>query len=80
MSFDFEKLYLQYERLWYDLDGDRIYSEQAEEAFYQYREREIEIERTHKAASCPEISRLVKKAQTETERVLALNFETGDES
>ncbi|MDZ4198433.1 MAG: hypothetical protein U1E27_04015 [Kiritimatiellia bacterium] len=80
MSFDFERLYLQYERLWYDFEGDRIQADEAEVIFYQYREREIEIEQTHKSSSCPEIGFLIRKAQRETDSALALNFETGGES
>lgn len=79
MSFDFERLYLQYERLWYDFDADKIPTEEAEAGFYQYRERELDIERTHKAVGCPEIGFLVRKAQRDTDSALALNFETGGE-
>jgi hypothetical protein len=79
MSFDFERLYLLYERLWYDLENERISPADAESLFYQYREKEIEVERTHKASPCPERARLMRKAQSDTYTSLALNFETGDE-
>jgi len=80
MSFDFERLYLLYERLWYDFENNTITTDQAGETFYQYREKEIEIERTHRATSCPEIGFLVRKAQRDTSTALALNFETGGNS
>ena len=75
MSFDFEKLYLQYERLWYDFDTEKIIGEEAEALFYQYRERELEIQRI----SCPDIARLVRIADRDTKSALSLNFETEGE-
>jgi len=76
MSFDFERLYLEYERLWYDLENGVISEEQAEEAFYEYRHREVEIERTYKAVRCPEMRFLLSRALRDTETALALNFDT----
>jgi hypothetical protein len=73
MSFEFDKLYLFYEQLWFDLENDKVSASKAETLFYQYREKEIEIERNSKVR-CPKISFLIAKAQNETESALARNF------
>lgn len=80
MSFDFEKLYLLYERLWYDMEDERIGSEAADKLFYEFREREMEIERLHKAYDCRDLKFLVRKALHDSNIALALNFNTGDAS
>jgi len=76
IAFEYERLYLVYERLWYDLENGRMPANKAETLFYQYREKEVEIERSSKI-NCPEIRSLIQKAQSDTESALALNFATG---
>ena len=74
MSFAFEALYLDFEKLWFQFEKCQMTDEAAEQQFYLLREREIEIEQTHKEAHCPDIKSLMKIALTETEKELALRF------
>lgn len=78
MSFEFEGLYLEYERLWYDLENVRIESAQAEKQFYALRQKEIEIEKSHKHIGWwPRFEFLMQRIQRDTNTALALNFEQG---
>jgi hypothetical protein len=75
MSYEFERLYLMYERLWYDFENETISEEDAGKLFYQYREHEVEIENKYRHSRCPEKNnRLIKKTEKETLSALALNF------
>jgi hypothetical protein len=73
MAFEFEKLYLHYEQLWFGIDNNQMSAAKAEMIFYQYREKEIEIEKNSKV-NCPEFKHLIQKAQEDTEKALARNF------
>jgi len=77
MSFEFEGLYLEYERLWYDFENVKLKEPEVERRFYALREKEISIEKTHKNARCPSFEFLMRRAQQETDNVLALNFAQG---
>ncbi len=74
MSFEFERLYLEYEKLWYAVEEETIEQNAAMETFYKLREREIEIEHSHKDARCPKPQRWVQKMYEETQVNLSLNF------
>ena len=80
MSFDLEKLYLEYERLWHRMESGDLSASDADGVFYKYREQEIEIERAHKANQCPELSWIVQKAQQDTDEAIARNFDTGEQA
>ena len=77
MSFEFESLYLKYERLWYDFEDDRVDITQAERQFYSLRQEELKIDQRHKNAHCPRCDFLMLRILRETETALALNFEQG---
>ena len=74
MSFEFESLYLDYERFWVAYDDDRIPDEEAEAKFYALREKEIEIEKMHKQTHCPRFKKLIGKAERDAKTALTLNF------
>lgn len=74
-SYDYDTLYLKYERLWYDLENEKIEKQEIEKLFYKYRQEEIDLEKRHKASSCPEINFITKKAQKDLNTYLALNYE-----
>lgn len=74
-SYAYESLYLQYERLWYDYESENFDSKKIEEIFYKFRQTEIDIEKSHKAASYPDIDFIIKKAHRDTCSFLSLNFE-----
>jgi len=78
MSFEFKHLYLSYERLWYDFENGVVTEEEAEKRFYEFRKREIDIERTYQSTHTPQINFLMSKAQRDTYSELSLNFEIGD--
>ena len=79
MSFEFEALYLELEKLWFEFENERVTAEEAEQRFYELRAREIEIERTHKEVHCPRFKSWIVQTQRETEKALALNFYVGEE-
>jgi hypothetical protein len=74
ISFEFESLYLDYERLWVAYDDDRIPEEEAEAKFYALREKEVEIEKMHRQTHCPRFKKLIAKADQDAKTALALNF------
>jgi hypothetical protein len=74
MSFEFEKLYLEYEKLWYALQDETIKQATARQRFHQLRDKAVEIDRSHKEAHCPEITRWVEKVYAKTESTLKLSF------
>ena len=76
MSFQFERLYLDYERLWVAYENDRLSEEEAESKFYELRERATEIEESHKQMHCWRFKGLIAYAERETFTALALNFGT----
>lgn len=73
MSFSFESLYLNSEKLWSAFEGDSISNGIAENQFYILREKEVEIEKSHKHAICPRFKFLINYAVDETDRALARN-------
>jgi len=74
MSYVFERLYIEYERLWHAWEEGQVDDAVAEERFYEFREREIEIQESRKEANCPQIQHLMKRVQRDTYTALALNF------
>ncbi len=74
MSFEFEWLYLEYERLWYDIENQRLKEPQAEAQFYKLRQKEIEIEKRHKDVVCPRSKYYMDKVTNETLKALEINF------
>lgn len=75
MSFDFEKIYLEYEMLWFDFENNRDASENIETRFYDLRAKENYVEKMHKHAQAPKWNRLIETVQQETYTALSLNFE-----
>jgi len=74
MSFEFGNLYLRYERLWYDNEKGNFKDDVAEKRFYELRDKEIEIEKTHKQAPCPRLNYIINKSQIEAYADLERNF------
>lgn len=74
MSCSFEPLYLQYEKLWCEHERENISEDEAEKRFYVLREKEIEIEKSHKHADCPRHQYLIDYAVGETNKALARNL------
>ena len=78
MSYDFESLYLELEKLWYSLENEKITSEEAEKLFYKFRGQEFEIEKSHKGVHCPEIQKWINKITETTHKALEINFSRGE--
>ena len=74
MSFEFESLYLEYDRFWVAYEADRLSDEEVESKFYELRVKEIEIEKMHKQTHCPRFRKLIAKAEQDAKTALALNF------
>lgn len=74
LSFDLEVLCLKFEQLWYKHENGNIAAEEAEKEFYILRNKEIEIERSHKNVCCPRFRGMINKAQQDTGNVLSRNF------
>lgn len=74
MSYEFERLYLEYEKLWYAVEDAAIKQATARERFYHLRDKEVAIEQSHKEAHCPEIQRWMQKVYEKTESALRLSF------
>ena len=77
MSFEFEALYLAYEKLWYEFEYKKRNISKIDHDFYEYREKEIQIERMHKQVHCPELKFLIRKSNDEARKALNLNFTSG---
>lgn len=73
MSFSFESLYLESEKLWSAFEGESISNEAAESQFYTLREKELSIEKSHKQAIFPRFKFLTNYAVDETSKALARN-------
>ena len=80
MSYDFEALYLDLERLWYSLENGSINQKEAEQLFYEHRKRELEIEKTHKGVHCPEFKKWVNTITQATHKSLEINFSTENDN
>lgn len=77
MSFEFDNLYLRYERLWYAYEKGNLKEDDVEKRFYELRNNEIEIEKSHKQAPCPRLKRLINLSQIEAYADLERNFIKG---
>jgi hypothetical protein len=78
MSFEFDVLYLDYERLWFAFENGQVNEQTAERRFYGFREREIDIEKAHKHVHTPRFRWVMERAQERTYTALGLNFPVGD--
>ncbi len=78
MSFEFQRLYMDYEKLWYSFENGCVAEDNVEKSFYEFRQRENEIEHQH--INAPEMKRLVCKAERDTKNALKLHFEMDDKS
>jgi hypothetical protein len=74
MSFEFEQLYLAYERLWTDFERKTIDHEAARENFYELRQREVDIERMYRSLTVLNLQFLVRAALEDTLSALRCNF------
>lgn len=77
MSFEYEFLYLEYEQLWYAFEHKTVDETSAGQKFYQFRQKEVEIEKSHKDARCPTPKRRMKRINEATNRALNMNFPQG---
>ncbi len=74
MSLLFEGIYLSYEKLWYELQKEDFNSDEAENTFYENRQKELDISKNHKHVVCPNIASLISKADAETNNFLQAHF------
>ena len=74
MSFAYDSIYLEVERLWYAVDNNSITYEEAEKQFYKLREQALKIEKEHKNIYCPEIKSWIIKANEATDEAIKNQF------
>lgn len=70
----FESLYLSYEKLWFDNLKENVDKNQIEEEFYILRQKEHDINTRFKHVVCPNIKRLIKSSDEETDKYLKTNY------
>ncbi len=72
MSYEFENLYLCYERLWYDVRDGTVDENTAKETISELRSKEVEIEKS--GVHCPRIQKWIKRIEEDTQSVLKLDL------
>jgi len=72
MSCEYDTLYLEWERLWYDLNDGTIDETTAKVTSNSLRAKENELEKW--GVRCPKVKRWLNRAQSEAESVLNLDF------
>jgi hypothetical protein len=74
VSFDLEHLYLDYERLWYALEGRSINETAADQRYYKCRDRALHIQKKMKTSHCPERPSRMTKIDAKTRAYLDTHF------
>ena len=74
MSFQYESLYLDYERLWFKYENGKITEDETENIFYKSRESEMEIINKFKHIHCPDFKNLANEVSNEVNAELARTF------
>ena len=77
LSYEFESLYIEFEKLWYCFENDKITTDEAEQQFYELREKEFHIEKNHKEIHCPEFDSWKEKVNESTDQAIKINFSKG---
>ena len=78
MSFKYEELYLDCEKLWFANEKGEMKPKSVERRFYQCRQAALNIEKIHKDVVCPEPKRWVRKVTKQAHDALRLNFIHGE--
>src|ERR671926_789758 len=65
-SFELESLYLEYEELWHSLADGTLNPTKAKARLKELRRKELEINKSYKEVSCPEVVRWKKKIKEAT--------------
>jgi len=74
MSFAYDSLFLEIERLWYSFNNCSITYDEAEKEFYELREQTLKIEREHKNVYCPELTSWIAKVNEATDQAIENQF------
>jgi hypothetical protein len=74
MSFEFDQLYLEYEKLWYAASARSIDDAGLSQRISELHKKGLDIEKAHKNTRTPRRKQWVEKAYAETENFLKLNF------
>lgn len=77
MSFEYELLYLKYEKLWHDYENNKFDEQRFEDTFFSLREDEFNIEKNYKYINCPEIKRLIDNSLKQVNSAFKINFNGG---
>lgn len=74
MSFRFEELYIDYNKLWKSYEREEVNDKKAGDKLSELYKKEIEIEKSNKKTPCPNFKRLSKKARTQLDTFLKLHY------
>jgi len=80
MSYALDAVCLRYERLFFELDGRKVASDEAETQFYTLREEQNEIEKAYRETPCPDWGKTKDRVYEQVASFLLLNFGTGEQS
>ncbi|MFH2011713.1 MAG: hypothetical protein ABIJ37_03260 [Pseudomonadota bacterium] len=78
LSYEFESLYIEFEKLWYSLENEKITTDEAEQKFYELRNQALNIEKNHKEIHCPDFKSWKEKVNEATESAIKIHFSKGD--
>lgn len=79
MSFEYGAIYLELEKLWYQVENNKIDHDTAEAAFYSLREKELKMSKVYSDIHCPQPNWLIKKAEEKTISALNIYFSQGEQ-
>ena len=77
LSYEFESLYIEFEKLWYSFENRKMTTDEAEQQFYELRDKEYNIEKNHKKIHCPEFNSWKEKVNKATDSAININFSKG---
>ncbi|HYL99765.1 MAG TPA: hypothetical protein VEZ90_12480 [Blastocatellia bacterium] len=74
MSFDYEQLFLEYEKLWNEVESESVDEKAVTQRIEELHKKALEIERTHRNVHIPTRKRLSEQVYADVEKFLKLNF------
>lgn len=74
MSYKFRFLFLEYERLWHELENGILSDDEITEEYFKLQRQAVEIDQAHKQSQVPVFKSLIVKASQETKKSLGNMF------
>lgn len=79
MSFEYGALYLELEKLWYKFENKKIDHDNAENSFYELRQKELKISQIFNDIHCPQPKWLINTTLEKTNSSLNIYFSQGEQ-